>query len=78
MADAKETRQSVSLTPTQLSKARDAIKILTYLTSADPSNRPTASDHAASGACPGSSGRRTEDGIIIEMCVIFAYLATPL
>ena len=37
MADGRDKgRQSVSLTPTQLSKAKDAIEILTYLTSATP------------------------------------------
>ena len=41
MADGRDEGQSVSLTPTQLSKAKDAIEILTYLTSAgkEPSNR---------------------------------------
>ena len=76
MADGQdEERQSVSLTPTQLSKAKDAIEIL-YLTSAgkEPSNRgsrPTdrVVNPGSSGAAPGPSSKRTEEGIIsINRC----------
>ena len=75
--------QSLSLTPSQLSKARDAIEILTNLTSAreshvgsgTPQSCPTPRAGSSHTGTRSSSPRRTEEGNILFSVRCNSYVA---